>query len=214
MTVDEPIRVLIVDDHAVVRSGLATFLLAFDDLEVVGEAANGQEAVRLAAEKHPHVVLMDLMMQGMDGVAATRAIGEQHPEIQVIALTSFPDQDLVRAVLEAGAAGYLLKSVSADDLAAAIRAARAGKPTLAPEAAQALVRATTERPTIPGHDLTAREREVLALMVMGLGNIAIAERLAISNATVKFHVAGILTKLGAASRSEAVARAVQHHLVS
>ena len=208
-----PIRVMLVDDHAVVRSGLGAFLLAFDDLELVGEAGGGEEAVRLCERLRPDVVLMDLVMPGMDGAAATRAIRERCPQIQVIALTSFKEQELVQGVLEAGAIGYLLKNVAANELAGAIRAAHAGRPTLAPEAAQALIQATRE-PLSPGYDLTPREREVLALMVEGLSNPEIAERLVLSASTVKFHVSNILSKLGVTSRTEAVALAVQHHLVT
>jgi len=206
------IRVLLVDDHAVVRSGLGAFLLAFDDLELVGEASGGEEAVRLCPQVRPDVVLMDLVMPGMDGAAATRAIRQRCPHIQVIALTSFKEKELVQGALEAGAIGYLIKNVSADELADAIRAAYAGKPTLAPEAAQALIRAATEPPA-PGYDLTNREREVLELMVEGLNNVGIAERLVVSRSTVKFHVSSILSKLGVASRTEAVALALQHDLV-
>jgi two-component system, NarL family, response regulator LiaR len=212
MKASKRIRVLIVDDHAVVRSGLATFLQAFEDFELVGEAGDGIEALRLCAQAVPDVVLMDLLMPEMDGIAATRAIRERHPDAQVIALTSFRDQDRVRAALDAGALGYLLKNVSADDLARAIRSARAGRPTLAPEATLALIDAT-RRPPAPGHDLTPREREVLALMVQGLNNAEIAKRLVVNRSTAKFHVSNILTKLGVDSRTEAVAFALTHHLV-
>jgi NarL family two-component system response regulator LiaR len=203
---------MIVDDHAVVRSGLVAFLSVADDMDLVGEASNGNDALRLCAELHPEVVLMDLVMPGMDGVATTRAIREHFPDIQVIALTSFPEDRLVEDVLTAGALSYLLKNVGADELASAIRAARAGRPTLAPEAARILINRATHPPA-PGHDLSPREREVLALMVQGLNNPEIAERLVVGRSTVKFHVSGILGKLGVQSRTEAVALAVQHHML-
>ena len=207
------IRVMIVDDHAMVRRGLAAFLKAFDDLELVGEAANGEEVVQLAAAVQPDVVLMDLVMDQMDGAAATRAIRQNYPHVQVIALTSFREELLVRKALQAGAISYLLKNVSADELAAAIRAAHMGRSTLAPEAAEALVRAAAQPPE-RGFDLTARERDVLELMVKGLSNVEIAESLVVSQSTIKTHVSSILAKLGVASRTEAVALAIQHHLVN
>ena len=207
-----PIRVLLVDDHAVVRSGLSAFLLAFDDLELAGEASSGEEAVRLCGLLQPDVVLMDLVMPGIDGAQATRAIRQKCPAIQVIALTSFKEQELIEGAMEAGAIGYLLKNVSADELARAIREAHAGRPTLAPEATQALIQARREPPKI-GFDLTQRELEVLALLVEGLNNRQIAERLVVSRSTIKFHVSSILSKLGVASRTEAVAVAVKEGLV-
>lgn len=209
---DQPIRVMIVDDHNVVRSGLAAFLSVYDDLILAAEAGGGEEAVRLCSEARPDVVLMDLMMPGMDGAAATKAIREQCPDIQVVALTSFRDEELVQGALRAGAIGYLLKNVTADELAEAIRAAHAGRPTLAPEATQALIQATV-RPDEPQFDLTPRELEVLGLMVQGLSNKEIAERLVISHSTVKFHVSSILSKMGVASRTEATMVAVKHKLV-
>jgi len=213
MTESNPIRVMIVDDHAVVRSGLAAFLLASEDLDLVAEAGSGAEAVRLCPQVKPDVVLMDLVMPEMDGAATTRAIRQICPHVQVIALTSFKEDALVQGALQAGAIGYLLKNVSADELASAIRAAKMGRPTLAPEAAQALIHTATH-PGTPGFDLTEREREVLKLMVEGLSNPEIAERLIVSRSTVKFHVSSILSKLNATSRTEAVAMAVQQHLVS
>jgi NarL family two-component system response regulator LiaR len=213
LTEERATRIAIVDDHAMVRSGLAAFLSVADDLELVGEAENGQQALRLCAEERPDVVLMDLVMPGMDGVQATRAIRERFPDIKVIALTSFPEDRLVQDVLEAGALSYLLKNVGADELARAIRAAREGRSTLAPEAAQVLIQRATHSRS-PGHDLSPREKEVLALMVQGLSNPDIADRLVVGRSTIKFHVSSILGKLGVQSRTEAVAMAVQHRLVT
>ena len=214
MTSPSPrIRVLVVDDHAMVRRGLATFLKVYDDLELAGEAASGQAAVQLCVELQPDVVLMDMVMPDMDGAAATRLIRNQSTSIQVLALTSFKEEVLVRSAMQAGAIGYLLKDVSADELAGAIRAAHAGRATLAPEAAQALVHAASQ-PPLPGMTLTERERTVLALMVEGLNNIQIAARLTVSPSTVKSHVSNILSKLGVASRTEAVSLALRHGLVT
>jgi len=214
MTDTQLIRVMLVDDHAVVRSGLSTFLMTCDDMELVGEASSGEQALNLCPQARPDVVLMDLVMPGMDGATATRLIREKCPEIQVIALTSFKEQELVQGALQAGAIGYLLKDVTADELANAIRAAYAGKPTLAPEAAQVLIQATRMPAEKMGFDLTEREREVLALMVQGLNNNQIADRLVVSRSTAKFHVSSILSKLGAAGRTEAVSIALKNHLVT
>ena len=211
MDADRPIKVMIVDDHAVVRSGLSAFLLAFDDLEHVGDASGGADAVSKCVSLRPDVVLMDLVMPGVDGAEATRRIKEACPEVQVIALTSYKEDDLVQGALKAGAISYLLKNVTADELAGAIRAAHAGRSTLAPEAAQVLIKAATE----PAQDegLTSRELEILRLMVHGDSNPDIAEKLFVSRSTVKFHVSNILMKLGTATRTEAVAVAVQRRLV-
>ena len=209
----QPIRVMLVDDHTMVRRGLATFLKVFDDLQLVGEAESGAAAIQRCGEILPDVVLMDMVMPDMDGAAATRAIRRQFPRVQVIVLTSFKEGELIKKALEAGAIGYLLKDVSADDLVQAIRAAHAGRATLSPEAAQSLVE-TANLPPSRGLDLTEREREVLALMVEGLNNTQIAGRLSVSPSTVKSHVSNILSKLGVASRTEAVTLALRNRIIT
>lgn len=209
----QPIRVMLVDDHTMVRKGLATFLKVFDDLELAGEADGGQAAIKLCGEVLPDVVLMDMVMPDMDGAAATRIIRQMYPQVQVIALTSFKEGELIKKALESGAIAYLLKDVSADDLARAIRAAYAGRSTLSPEAAQALVQVASQ-PPVPGLDLTEREREVLALMVEGLNNTQIAGRLTVSPSTIKSHVSNVLSKLGVASRTEAVTLALRSRIIS
>jgi NarL family two-component system response regulator LiaR len=208
----KPIRVMLVDDHTMVRRGLATFLKVFDDLELAGEAESGEAAIRLCAEVLPDVILMDMVMPEMDGATATRAIRRKFPQVQVIALTSFKEGDLVKNALEAGAIGYLLKDVSADDLVQAIRSAHAGRATLSPEAAQSLVE-KANLPPAPGLDLTEREREVLTLMIEGLNNTQIAGKLMVSPSTIKSHVSNILAKLGVASRTEAVTMALRNRIV-
>ncbi len=213
MNTSQTIRVMLVDDHNVVRSGLATFLRAYEDLDLVGEAKNGLEALNLCRKKRPDVILMDLMMPEMDGIAATRAILAEYPDIKIIAMTSFEDEELVQGVLAAGAIGYLLKNVTSDELAKAIRDAVSGKSTLSPEAATALVHAT--RPAQrPCPDLTEREKEVLNLVVQGQSNQQIADAMFISLATVKAHMSNILSKLQVSSRSEAIAYALKNKIVS
>ena len=204
---------MLVDDYMMVRRGLATFLTVFDDLQLVGEAESGKAAIQLCAKTLPDVILMDMVMPEMDGATATRAIRQQFPQAQVIALTSFKEGELIKNALEAGAIGYLLKDVSADDLARAIRAAHAGRVTLSPEAAQSLVE-TANQPAAPGLDLTEREREVLSLLIEGLNNTQIAGRLTVSPSTIKSHVSNILSKLGVVSRTEAVTLALRHRIVS
>ena len=208
----QPIRIMVVDDHEMVREGLTTFMKAFDDMQLVAEAESGTTAIQLCAEILPDVILMDMAMPDMDGVSAIHAIRKKHPQVQIIALTSFKEGSRIKKALEAGAIGYLIKDVSADDLARAIRAAHAGRATLSPEATQALVEVANQLP-VPGNDLTEREREVLILMIEGLNNIQIAGRLTVSPSTIKSHVSNILAKLGVASRTEAVTLALRTGII-
>lgn len=207
-----PIRILLVDDHAVVRSGLSKFLMVNKDMELVGEASDGAEALQMVRENHPDVILMDLMMPGMDGITATREIRALYPEIKIIALTSFSEQNMVQGALQAGAIGYLQKNVTAAELANAIRSASEGRMTLSPEAVQALAQSVTQS-HLPGNELTDRERDVLKCMVDGLNNNEIAEKLFVSLGTVKFHVSNIFQKLGVDSRVEAVKMAIEQKIV-
>ncbi len=207
------IRVIVVDDHDMVRRGLAAFLDVQPDLELVGEATNGAQALPLCKLLQPDVVLMDLIMPEMDGVTALQTIRAKWPEIQVIALTSFEEQELVQRALRAGAIGYLLKNVTVDELANAIRAAHHGRATISPEATQALIQTAFQPPT-PAAGLTSREAEVLSLLVEGLSNPEIADKLSVSRSTARAHVSNILTKLGADNRAEAVTLAFRHKLVS
>jgi NarL family two-component system response regulator LiaR len=215
MTTDTSIRVMLVDDHDMVRRGLATFLMAKPDLVLVGEAADGTEALEVCAEVRPDVILMDLVMPGMDGTSATREIRRRWPKTQVIALTSFQEKQLIRDALQAGAIGFLLKNVTVDELTVAIRSAHAGQSALAPEAIRALLQDDTiEEDEIPDYALTAREMEVLVLLVEGLNNREIAERLVVSRATAKAHVSHILEKLAVSNRAEAITLALRHKIVS
>ena len=206
------IRVLIVDDHEIIRTGIVYSLSAFHDLELVGEANSGQEALRLCGETQPDVVLMDMLMPGMDGVQTTQAIKKEHPQVQVLALTSFYDKERVQQAMQAGAAGYLVKGVSASQLAEAIRMTHTGQTILSREATQALIEPDEQRATL-GHDLTQREQEVLSLLVKGLSNAEIAQRLTITTSTTKHHVSAILSKLGVSSRAGAVVLAMEQGLI-
>jgi NarL family two-component system response regulator LiaR len=207
-----PVRVLIVDDHPMMRKGLRSFLDVTRGLECVGEAESGEEAVKLCAELSPNVVIMDLAMPGMGGVAAIRLLRTQHQAVQVIALTSFADPRLVQEAVNAGAIGYLLKNVSPAQLTEAVLFAAEGRPIMGPEALQALVQMAAD-PRPIGSDLTEREREVLALLAKGRSNQEIAQRLSISEATVRFHVGNVLSKLEVGNRTEAVQVAFKHRLV-
>ena len=212
MVENQAIRVLLVDDHAVVRKGLKAFLKSYPDLECVGEASDGEEAIALCRSLHPDVVLMDLLMPKMSGEVAIEHIMSEYDDIHIIALTSFNDQNLIQKVLQSGAIGYLLKNATGEELAHAIRAAYQGQPTLAPEAAKHLINRVVN-PNQPGYDLTPRELEILELMAEGLNNPQIAEQLSVSRSTVKFHVSNILSKLGTSSRVKAIAIAIQHHII-
>lgn len=212
MTESQPIRVLIVDDHPMVRSGLQDFILAYDWMEPVGEAQNGVEAVEFCAAHAVDVILMDMVMPLMDGSEATRRILAQGKPVKVIILTSFPERDLVQQALSAGATSYLLKNVSAAELAEAIRTAHSGYSTLAPEATRALI--DVDRPRSgTGFGLTEREQEVMALLVKGFSNQEISAQLSISMATVKYHLTSIFSKLGAKNRVEAATIALEHKLL-
>lgn len=213
MTATNPIRVMIVDDHMLIRDGLKLLLSTFDDLEVVAMAEDGQQAVDYCSQVEPEVILMDIAMPNLDGAEATARIRADYPQMQVIALTSFVEEDLILRALQAGAISYLLKNVSATQLAQTIRDAAQGRSTIDPAAVQALVKSATQQPQL-GHDLTDRERDVLALMVEGQTNKQIAERLVLSVATVRVYVSNILSKLGASNRTEAVSLALQHRVVS
>jgi DNA-binding NarL/FixJ family response regulator len=212
----ETIRILLVDDHEVVREGLRAFLELQDGLEVVGEAGDGQEALELAERVRPDVILMDLVMPKLDGVGAMRELRRRAPATRVIALTSFLDDERLLPAIQAGAAGYLLKDVRPKELARAVRAAYAGEAMLDPAAAARLVAAVaqgaTPAPTQPGR-LTRREQEVLELLARGRSNKRIAFELGIAEKTVKAHVGRLLAKLGVADRTEAAVLAVREGLV-
>jgi NarL family two-component system response regulator LiaR len=209
------IRVLIADDHAIVRQGLTTFLELQEGIEVAGQASDGEEAATLAARLQPDVVLMDLVMPALDGISAIARIRESTPSTRVIVLTSFADDEKIFAAIRAGAAGYLMKDVSPQDLAAAIRMVHAGEPILAPEVMRRLmdeVGRSLESPSA-SDTLTEREIEVLRLIANGRSNKEIARDLALSEKTVKTHVSNILQKLQLSDRTQAALYAVRQHLV-
>jgi DNA-binding NarL/FixJ family response regulator len=209
------IKVLIVDDHGVVRRGLRGFFELLDDIEVVGEAEDGRRAVQLADDLAPDVVLMDLLMPSMDGIAAIATIKSRHPDTEVVALTSFIEEERVTAALEAGATGYLLKDAEADDVADAVRRAHAGEVHLDPQVSRMLAR-RIRRPRAEAplaEPLTEREREVLALVARGRSNKQIAAELDITERTARTHVSNILGKLDLASRTQAALWAIEHRAV-
>lgn len=208
-----PVRVMIVDDHPVVRKGLATFLETYASIQVVAEAANGREALEIYRAAKPDVVLMDLDMPDMDGVTATAHVRNLDPESKIIILTSYKRDEQIRGALKAGAIGYLLKDIPAEELAKAIVDAAEGKPVLAAEVARSLIQTATAPAETNVELLSQRELEVLALMGKGLNNSQIADALCISLSTVKFHVSNILWKLGAFTRTEAVSLGIKKGLI-
>ena len=210
---EETIRVICVDDHELVRQGIRFSLLSVDDIDLVGDACDGQNALLLCDEFSPDVVLMDMRISGeMDGIAITQVIRERYPQIQVLALSSYYDRQLVKGAINAGAIGYLVKGGSIQDMQEAIRNAHAERPALAPEAMEALVQPRKSKSILP-EDLTEREIEVLTFLVEGLSNAQIGKQLFLSVAAVKYHVSNILSKLGAANRTEAAALAREHKLL-
>ena len=212
MDTPERVRVMIVDDHMMVRDGLRVFLSTHDDIQVVGDASNGLQAVALSESLRPDVVLMDIVMPGMDGPSTTERIRGHNPDVQVIALTSFVEEDMVRRALASGAIGYLLKDISPEKLIEAIFEAQRGRGVIDSVAAQSLIHVSSPDDAT-GSDLTPREREVLALITSGLTNKEIASRLIVSDGTVRLHVSNVLSKLGVSNRTEAATLALQRGLV-
>lgn len=209
-----PIKVIIVDDHSVVRQGLRMFLALEEDIEILGEAGNGQEAVSMVQKLQPDVVIMDLLMPVMDGVTATEIIRREHPDTEVLALTSVLEDTQIVNAIRAGAIGYLLKDTQADELCRAIRAAAAGQVQLSPKVAERLMREIkTPKDPLDEVQLTEREIDVLRLLAGGKANKEIAQELHISETTVKTHVSNILMKLGVPSRTQAALYAVRIGLV-
>jgi two-component system, NarL family, response regulator LiaR len=212
MTFKKPVRILIVDDHAMVRSGLKSFIDGYEWMKLVGEAANGSLAVEFCSSHHVDIILMDMVMPVMDGCEATQRILEKNSSVKVIILTSFHEQDRVEKALKCGATSYLLKNVTAEELAQAISAAMEGHATLALEATEALINATRKNSNV-GFDLTPREKDVLALLVKGYSNSEISSSLSISMATTKYHLMNIFSKLDAKNRIEAVTIAIGNKLI-
>jgi len=228
---NESIRVVVVDDHSMVRGGLRLFLIAFDDMTLGGEAANGLEALRVCEQVTPDIVLMDLIMPVMDGIRATREVLARFPGVRVIGMTSFLETDLIVEAMQSGMSGLLSKDVSASEMVQAIRGVRAGQTVLSPQITSLLEQAAARPPApqpdvtakpaeagsegseAPAYALTARELEVLSLMVSGASNAEIAQQLVVSLSTAKYHVSSILEKLHVANRAEAVSLALQHRLV-
>lgn len=207
-----PIRVLIADDHAIVRTGLREVLANADDIELVGEASDGAEAVQLCRERSPDVVLMDLSMPVLDGIEATRLARDAAPDARVVVLTSFSDRERILQALDAGAVGYLLKDAEPAEILAGIQAAARGESPLAPKAAATILQARSERR--PGEELSEREQQILALVGAGLPNKLIAQRLGISEKTVKAHLTNVFRQIGVFDRTQAALWAKEHGFTS
>jgi DNA-binding NarL/FixJ family response regulator len=207
------IRILLADDHSITRNGLKTILSLYDDMVLVGEASNGNDAIKICKKTNPDIILMDLDMPIMDGVSATGIIKKECPGVKVIALTSFTDKKLVRNAIKAGASSYIVKNISPDELINTVRSTFLGKIILSPEATEAIVE-EVKNPSVKNFNLTTQELNVLESLVKGCSNKEIAQKLFISNHTVKFHVASILNKLGATTRTEAAYIATQQNLVN
>ena len=213
MTTTNPIRIMSVDDHEIMRNGIQFVLLAFDDLELVAQAHNGEEAIRLCASARPDVILMDLRMPKMDGIATTQVLKQRFPDVNIIVLTSFHDTDLVKQAMRAGAVGYVLKDASKEELADAIRSAKIGRIVLSPKAARDLAQ-VEEGASKLENELTEREQEILILVAQGLSNNEIAGQLYRSPHTIRHHISQILSKSGASNRAEAATVAIQRGLIS
>jgi len=207
------IRVMIVDDHGMVRQGLSTFLSLHDDLEIIGVASSGQETINTYAEIDPDIILMDLIMPDMNGVDVIRHISKEDNNVNIMALSSFSDKELVRAALEAGAKGYMLKDISGDQLAEAIRKIMSGEPVLADSATRALIETVARGSKMSPFELSTREREVLIYIVDGLSNAGIAYKMGVKQSTVKTYVSRILSKLDVSSRVEAATMAIKYKLI-
>lgn len=208
----KPIRVVLIDDHSKIHLAISAVIDACEDMELVAHGSNGHEALQICAEFQPDIVLMDVIMPGMNGIEATAKIHQQYPEMKILALSSFQDEEGVRAMIQAGAVGYILKTSSVDDLTHTIRAAYAGNSVFSPEITQTLLR-STQKEAISDFGLTPREREILKLLVDGLNNTEIASALTISLSTAKFHVSSIFSKLGVTNRVEATTVALDKKLV-
>ena len=208
----QSIRILLADDHSITRNGLKTILSLYDDIVLVGEASNGMDSVKICKKTNPDIILMDLDMPLMDGVSATGIIRKECPGVKVIALTSFTDKKLVKDAIKAGVSSYIIKNISSNELINAIRNTHSGKVILSPQAIEAIVEEIKD-PFVKKINLTPQELNVLELLVKGCSNKVIAQKLFISNHTVKFHVTSILTKLGAATRTEAAYMATQQNLL-